>query len=241
MRQLHGAARDVALGRDDREERLTVEADVACRRRADRRRRPATTSFLPGNVGGGQHRDDAGHARGRPRHRARRRRPRAFGDCPMATCSVPSGSRISSMYCAVPCTCLSAESCGSGWRTWRGGSVGSASGPGVRSRSWRLLRRLQGVAVADRSASRGSRQMRFRSSALNKQIARDRRCDRPPTRGGRREAGSPARAPPMALAPRRRLVERDADQRRLRPARASGCRPCRRRRRAPTRCGGRRA
>ncbi len=95
-RQPRGTARDVALGRDHGEQRLTVEADLPLDEKrivAEGRRHVV----LAGDVGGRQHRDDARDRRA-PRSRSRdSRRPRAMGDWPMATCSVPSGSRISSM------------------------------------------------------------------------------------------------------------------------------------------------
>src|ERR1700728_4494395 len=54
--------------------------------------------------------------------------PRATGVPPMAMCSVPIGSGMSSTYSALPCTCLAPLSCGSGLWTWRGGPSSTSFG-----------------------------------------------------------------------------------------------------------------
>src|SRR5215831_2918729 len=55
--------------------------------------------------------------------RSRRRSlPRATGVTPTAMCSVPIGSGMSSIYSALPCTCLAPLSCGNGLWTWRSGA-----------------------------------------------------------------------------------------------------------------------
>src|SRR6185312_7860266 len=53
---------------------------------------------------------------------SRRRVPRATGVTPTARWSVPIGSGMSSIYSALPCTCLAPLSCGSGLYTWRSGA-----------------------------------------------------------------------------------------------------------------------
>jgi len=52
-----------------------------------------------------------GAARTAPRSTARMV-PRATGEPPTATCSVPAGSGMSSIYSAAPWTCLAPLSCG---------------------------------------------------------------------------------------------------------------------------------
>src|SRR5918993_1007736 len=109
------------------------------------------TSFLPGMSDAVRTTTTPGTARTAETSREISR-PRAFGDWPTATWRVPSGSRMSSMYCAEPCTCLNPESCGTGLRTWRSDSV---SVGGLVGAVITLLRRRKRLALADDAGGAG--------------------------------------------------------------------------------------
>src|SRR5918993_630465 len=109
------------------------------------------TSFLPGMSDAVRTTTTPGTARTAETSREISR-PRASGDWPTATWRVPSGSRMSSMYCAEPCTCLNPESCGTGLRTWRSDSV---SVGGLVGAFITLLRRRKRLALADDAGGAG--------------------------------------------------------------------------------------
>ena len=172
---------------------------------------------LARDVGGREHRDDARRTPARRKDRGRRAGRAPSGEVPIATCSVPSGSRMSSMYCAVPWTCLEAESCGSG-------AVDMAQD--VRASCLTVtfiasLRCLEGFAAADdpRRARVAGGDLDQR---LEQQIARDGGAVARPRRAGRSAAGS-RRASAARRAPRtpaRRARRRQAPPRsRSRPLR----------------------
>ena len=91
-----GAARLLARLRDDREQRPARGTRSARRRTADRRRRAGCTSFLPGMSAAVSTATTPGAARTASRSTPSSC-PAATGAPPTATCSVPSGSRMSSM------------------------------------------------------------------------------------------------------------------------------------------------
>ncbi len=90
----HGAASGIAGPCHDREQGLAVEHDIVGgkHRLVAGRRRDVVAA---GNIGGGEHGDDARRAAHGSRS-SLHRRPRATFASPGAICSVPAGSRMSS-------------------------------------------------------------------------------------------------------------------------------------------------
>src|SRR5580693_5103458 len=86
---------------------------------------PGEMSFFPGMSAAVTTATTPGALRTSLRSR-RRSVPRATGVPPTAICSVPIGSGMSSIYSALPCTCLAPLSCGSGLWTWRSGASSTA-------------------------------------------------------------------------------------------------------------------
>src|SRR5215468_6989623 len=82
---------------------------------------PGEMSFFPGMSAAVTTAITPGALRTSLRSR-RRSLPRATGVPPTAMCKVPIGSGMSSIYSALPCTCLAPLSCGSGLWTWRSGA-----------------------------------------------------------------------------------------------------------------------
>src|SRR3984885_11766626 len=82
---------------------------------------PGDTSFFPGISAAVRTATTPGALRTSVRS-SRRSVPRATGVTPTAICNVPIGSGVSSIYSALPCTCLAPLSWGSGLCTWRGGA-----------------------------------------------------------------------------------------------------------------------
>ncbi len=91
-----GAARLVAGAGDDGEQRLAVEHDLALgeQRLVGEHRRDVV---LAGNVGRGDHRDDAGRGPDAPRGRGFSVRPRRRSPCRSRHAACPAGSRMSSI------------------------------------------------------------------------------------------------------------------------------------------------
>ena len=213
LASLRGAPRFVARSRDDGEQRLAVNTGSPRSANSGSSLEDRRDVVVAGNVGGGQHRDDAGRGAHRveiERAQLARRlvgpadrdmqRPCGFADV------VDIGRR-------GRCTCRRAESCGSG--LWTTGVSRSSGDLRDRGRSFRGIRGLRcgvGAAAAGDFDQRLERDWRRRRAigggrahvGQRLKVRADRRDGRAPARGSSRSAPTSAASAPLRALRRRR-------------------------------------